>query len=231
MYFTTNKKMELKRQPSFIFSATENAGRPLQWLTAAIPEAAVKSAPSGRFSTKLELCCLHVILTSLHLEVHDIAEGAGRGSLCEWGSPVNHLVGDHSHRPPVTFQPVGTSSVLIHHGQYFGSHVVGGPNGEFGIHLETQKWKEHCTLNNPPVGANTCLRRQPICHWLPSTQALKTFCRVARYQEMPMLYKLLKWARMGIIQPTWVKINVLVQVTDTTVLLASTKGLNPGPYK
>lgn len=75
----------------------------------------------------------------LHLEVHDVAEGAGRGSLCEWGSPVNHLIGNHSHRPPVTFQAVGASPVLIHHGQYFGSHVVWGPNGEFGIHLETRK--------------------------------------------------------------------------------------------
>lgn len=116
------------------------------------------TGPREKESSKL-LCFARQLCTNSndpYLEVHDVVEGPGGGSLCEWGLPINHLISNNSDRPPVTVQAVCAPSVLVHHGQHFRSHVIRGPNGEFGIHLESQKlkWTQH-NLDSPPGGADT----------------------------------------------------------------------------
>lgn len=184
---------------------------------------------------------------SLHLEVHDVVEGAGGGSLGEWGSPIDHLIGDHSHGPPVTLQAIGASPVLIHHGQHFGSHVVWGPNGEFGIHLDTRKWNEHITLSIthqkvPTPASDTNRFANDYYPPMPlnllssgtlsrNASALLTFKGGGRDITTQRQTDKVCWWRILFQYTTewrWISwYKLLIQQN----FLANTKGLNPGPYK
>lgn len=55
------------------------------------------------------------LLMAPYLEIHDVVEGPGWGALREWGPPINHLIGDDTHWPPVAVQAVGAFPVPVHH--------------------------------------------------------------------------------------------------------------------